>query len=117
MHISQETFKRLLVPPRDLPFWRYQGAVIKHYCAPLELRDACPGECSSCIPVLQEIFASIKYIPDLRSPIAMVVYKLKNAMAAQQEIKSAEEKEERVVRTDIYGIPTSERNPFLKFIK
>jgi len=115
MHISRQTFRDFVVPPTDLPYWRYHGAVSKYYCGLMEVQSACPNDCTKCKDTLQDIFAGLQ--DDLDRPMRLVIWRSRRAVAIAQETNSVEEKIEYIPRTNIWGIPTSERNPFLKFIK
>lgn len=64
--------------------WRVWGFVQANYCDPMSARGLCPKKCWECEPKLKEAIEGIDR-PDVKKPIGLLIYVLRELLAKMQE--------------------------------
>ena len=89
--------------------WRVWGFVQANYCDPMVARGLCPKKCWECEPKLKEAIEGIDR-PDVKKPIGLLIYVLRELLAKAQE----EEHPEGSVQRDKYD---PQEDPFDKLLE
>jgi hypothetical protein len=108
MRVPKEEWVRMgIKSPVD--FWQSWGFVRANYCDPMTARDLCPKKCWECEPHLKEAIEKTNR-PDVKKPVGLLIYALRELLARQQERIHPEKSVER----DKYD---PQENPYDKFLE
>jgi hypothetical protein len=88
------------------------GIVHRAYCGPMTVKNLCTSDCQNCRAALIKAFR----LEMAENPAALLTWRLKQAAAEMQE-QAHELKIAPKRRTDAYGLPVSEENPFEKLAR
>lgn len=83
------------------------GIVQRIYCGPMTVKGMCTGECDNCALSLAAAFQ----LKGARNAEALLTYNIKKVVAENQEA-FFQKPLVIVKKTDRYGLPTPEKDPF-----
>jgi hypothetical protein len=105
MHISRETLKEFVAPPIPMTLWGSSVFVNRYFCGPMTVQGYCSSICENCKLALQKAFTLHNVIG---RPEGLLIWKLRDAVAVQQEVTQKEKKV--FVSVDRFGVEVEENS-------
>jgi hypothetical protein len=108
MRVSREDWVAMQIKT-SINTWRVWGFVRQNYCDTMTAKELCPKKCWECEPKLKEAIEKINR-PDVKKPIGLLIYVLRELVAKAQEEVHAKDP----VKRDRYA---PQEDPFDKFLE